>query len=133
MIFVDTSAFLARYVSRDQHHSAAVDYWQEIASSNEPCCTSNFVIDELLTLLARRTNGEFAAERARHLYASEALQILRPNESDETAAVIFLERYADNNVSFTDCVSFVLMKRHKIVKAFAFDTHFKLAGFTVCP
>ncbi len=41
------------------------------------------------------------------------------------------EKYADQRVSFTDCISFVLMRRHKIRQVFSFDRHFELAGFVV--
>jgi len=133
VIFVDTSAFLARYLANDQHHSAAVEYWEKLAENNEACSTSNFVLDELLSLLVRRASGNFAAERARHLYASRSLQILRPREADETSAVILLEKYADHRVSFTDCVSFALMQRLGITGVFTFDSHFELAGFNRLP
>jgi len=133
VIFVDTSAFLARYLAHDQYHSAALEFWGKLAKDNETCVTSNFVLDELLSLLVRRTSGNFAAERARHLYASSSLQILRPHETDETSAVILLEKYADHRVSFTDCVSFVLMQRLRIADAFTFDSHFELAGFNQLP
>jgi predicted nucleic acid-binding protein len=43
------------------------------------------------------------------------------------------EKYADQNVSFTDCVSFVLMQKHGIRTAFSFDRHFAMAGFDVEP
>jgi len=133
VIFIDTSAFLARYLPHDQHHSAAVEYWEKLGKDNAMCSTSNFVLDELLSLLVRRASGNFAAKRARHLYASNLLQILRPNEADETAAVILLEKYADHRVSFTDCVSFVLMQRLGIADVFTFDSHFDLAGFNQLP
>ncbi|NLX99814.1 MAG: PIN domain-containing protein [Rhodopirellula sp.] len=133
MIFVDTSAFLARYIENDQFHDAATAYWDTLASGSTPCVTSNFVIDETITLLARRTTGRFATERARQIYASAALQVLRPDEADETAAVVILERYADHEFSFTDCLSFVLMRRHRISEAFTFDAHFSVAGFSVRP
>lgn len=133
MIFIDTSAFLARHIEHDQFHDAAIAYWNTLASSNTPCVTTSFVIDETITLLARRTTGRFAAERARRIYASTALQILRPDEADETSAVLLLERFAGHGVSFTDCVSFVLMRRYRIVDAFTFDGHFAVAGFVIKP
>ena len=133
MIFVDTSAFLARHIERDQFHKAANAYWKTLASSSIPCVTSNFVIDETITLLTRCATGRFAAERARQIYASTALQILRPDEADETSAVLMLERYADHGISFTDCVSFAIMRRHRIAEAFTFDQHFAVAGFTIKP
>jgi predicted nucleic acid-binding protein len=30
---------------------------------------------------------------------------------------------------FVDCLSFALMRRHRIKTAFAFDRHFEIAGF----
>lgn len=35
------------------------------------------------------------------------------------------------NLSFVDCVSFTLMRRHEIENVFAFDRHFTEQGFTV--
>ncbi len=133
MIFVDTSAFLARYIEHDQCHNAATAYWKTLAASSIPCVTSNFIIDETITLLARRTTSKFAAQRARQIYASTALQILRPDERDEISAVLLLEQYADHGISFTDCVSFTIMKRHRIMEAFTFDQHFTVAGFSIKP
>ncbi|WP_295544351.1 PIN domain-containing protein [uncultured Thiohalocapsa sp.] len=129
MIFIDTGAFLARHLSRDQHHAEAVAGWQALANAEQACSTSNFVLDELLTLLGRRAGFTFAAERARALYASSVLTILRPDRDCEVAAIAWMERYADQRVSFTDCVSFELMHNHRIDTAFTFDRHFELAGF----
>lgn len=133
MIFVDTGAFLARYLSRDEHHEKAARAWKTLVRRNWKCHTSNFVLDETFTLLARRSSYSFAAERARTLYASKALEILRPASEDEHDALLLFEKYADQEVSFTDCISFVLMKRRRLGRAFAFDRHFKDAGFELWP
>ena len=133
MIFVDTGAFLARYVARDEHHRRAKRAWTEIERTRLPCFTSNFVLDETLTLLGRRASYAFAAERARALFASTALTILRPDADDEARAVDLFAKFADQKVSFTDCVSFALMRRHELNRAFTFDRHFADAGFEVVP
>lgn len=133
MIFIDTGAFLARYVKRDQHHATAVAYWDDLTHHNVPCFTSSFVLNETFTLLGRRATYTFTAERARQLYSSTVLQILRPDVDDEVAAIIFLEKYADQKVSFCDCVSFVLMRRLGISNAFTFDGDFAIAGFNIRP
>ena len=133
MIFVDTGAFLARHASRDQHHAVAVRAWQELAAQRRRCLTSNFVLDEVLTLLGRRISHDFAAERAAVLWSSEALTILRPEERDELAAIELFSKLADQRVSFTDCVSFALMRRHRLRRAFTFDRHFAAAGFEAWP
>jgi len=46
VIFIDTGAFLARYLPNDQHHRSAVSVWEKLGSNRENCVTSNFVLDE---------------------------------------------------------------------------------------
>ena len=133
MIYIDTGAFLARHLSRDQYHPQANTYWGAIQKKNEACVTSNFVLDETFTLLGRRAGYNFAAQRARNIYASESLQILRPTGKEELTAIDFFEKYSDQRLSFTDCVSFVLMQSKKIKRIFTFDQHFQLAGFQIYP
>jgi len=131
VIFVDTGAFVARYVRRDGHHARARRVWAEIERLRTACFTSNFVFDETFTLLGRQSSYSFAAERARALLGSKALTILRPDAEDELAAVEFLAKFADQEVSYTDCVSFTLMRRHRLSRVFTFDRHFRDAGFEV--
>ena len=133
MIFVDTGAFLARYVRRDSHHTRARRVWADIERLRTACFTSNFVLDETLTLLGRQSSYFFAAERARALLGSKALTILRPDAEDELAAVEFLAKFADQEVSYTDCVSFTLMRRQRLSRVFTFNRHFRDAGFEVLP
>ena len=133
MIFVDTGAFLARYVSNDQFHAKARRAWKDLEKAKSPLFTSSFVLDETFTLLARRTSYAFAADRAEAAYASSVLTVLRPDPADEQAALALFRKLGDQEVSFTDCVSFALMRRHKLTRAFTFDRHFAAAGFTVWP
>ena len=129
MIYIDTGAFLARYIKRDQYHEKAVEFWKHLSKTRERCCTSNFVLDETFTLLGRRTGHSFAIERARIIYLSKELTILRPSLEDELQALDIWEKYADQELSFTDCISFALMRINKIKRAFSFDKHFEFAGF----
>ena len=133
MIFVDTGAFVARYVRRDGHHARARRTWAEIEKLRSPCFTSNFVLDETFTLLGRQASYAFAAERARALLGSKALTILRPDAEDELTALDLFARFADQEASFTDCTSFALMRRHRLSRVFTFDRHFLAAGFEVVP
>jgi uncharacterized protein len=133
VIFVDTGAFLARHLPSDQHHRAAVASWSDLASSRERLLTTNLVVAEFLTLLARRASPAFAAQRGRHLYASTAVEVLRASESDETLALALLESRGPAGVGFVDCVSFVMMRKHSISSAFTFDGHFADSGFRTFP
>ncbi len=54
------------------------------------------------------------------------------NIIEETAESI-LRQYQDQDFSYTDAVSFVVMKQYGITEAFSFDKHFVTAGFTLIP
>jgi len=133
VIFIDTGAFLARYVSEDRLHALAVAGWDKISRERAAAFTSNLVLSETFTLLARRAGYAFAAERARHILDSGALTVLRPGERQDREALVLFEKFADQGVSFTDCASFALMRHHRIKRAFSFDRHFTLAGFDLWP
>ncbi|MFI5381548.1 MAG: type II toxin-antitoxin system VapC family toxin [Tepidisphaerales bacterium] len=130
MIFIDTGAFVARYRSSDAHHTAAKAGWAKITRDGPPCFTTDLVIAETITLLARYIGYRPAAERGRVFLSSAALTILRPTLEDETAALDLLEKFADQEVSFVDCVSFVMMKNRRVRRVFGFDRHFTAAGFS---
>lgn len=53
-------------------------------------------------------------------------------EIEEKASKLF-EKYDDKDFSFTDCVSFVVMKDMGLTEAFAFDHHFEQIGFVKKP
>ena len=133
MIFIDTSAFLGWYNRSDQLHALARPVWLNLETQGRRLYTSNFVLDETLTLLARRASHFFAAEQGEALYGSRTLTILRPAAQDELSSLTLFEKYADQKISFTDCVSFTLMRRAGLNQVFTFDQHFRYAGFEVVP
>ncbi len=127
IVFIDTGAFLARYLARDEHHKNALAAWKELAGAR--LFTSNHVLDETATLLGRRAGHSFAADRLENIYASQAIEILYGTRADELEALRWFRKFCDQKVSFTDCLSFALMKRLGIPSAFTFDQHFTQAGF----
>ena len=56
-----------------------------------------------------------------------------PGPADERAAWSLFEKRPDKSYSFTDCTSFVLMRRERIGAAVALDQHFTQEGFVVAP
>ena len=133
MIYIDTGAFIARHLKRDQYNETAVTSWKDLQTKNERYFTSNFVLDETFTLLGRRAGYKFASQRARNIYLSDTITILRPDREAEIKALDLFEKYSNLEVSYTDCISFVLMSRNRIDRVFSFDKHFEIAGFTIFP
>jgi len=86
-VYLDSGAFLARYLARDAYHRQALAIWETLRGA--PLFTSNHVLDEVWTLLGRRAGNEFASERAANAYSSEALDIIYSTKDDEIEAVRF--------------------------------------------
>ena len=133
MIYIDTGAFIARHLKKDQYNNTAVECWKTLNTQQERYFTSNFVLDETFTLLGRRAGYKFASQRARNIYLSDTISILRPTKEDELKAIDLFEKYSNLEVSYTDCISFVLMSRNRIERVFSFDKHFELAGYKIIP
>jgi predicted nucleic acid-binding protein len=130
LTFVDTGAFLALHRKTDQYHRAALRLWPTM---EQPILTSNHVVDELATLMGRLAGFRFAADRVEVLYSADNIEVLYSTREDELEALRWMRKYADKEISFTDCVSFAMMRRHRIRTAFTFDRHFRDAGFQVIP
>lgn len=133
MIFVDAGAFVARFVERDQYHQPALEVWRMLERGRSPFYTSNLVLNEVATYLGRNAGNAFAAPRIRSIYDSPRFIVLRPEAEEEREALADMEKYADQRVGFTDCVSFALMRREGLEQVFTFDRHFRFAGFEVVP
>jgi len=129
-VFVDTGAWYAAMVRKDRDHEAAKQF---LKNNTFPLITSDYVMDETVTLLLSRVGHSYAVNFLDMLQTSRKIQLiyLTPTQIS-TTAILFRER-ADKEWSFTDCSSFVLMQEYQIQIAFTFDEHFKQAGFQVKP
>lgn len=93
-----------------------------------PLLTSNYIIDETLTLVKDRLGHHIAIKIGKELWNEEAAHLVRVTSTDEQNAWALFVKYHDKGFSFTDCTSFVLMKRLKITTVFTFDEHFDQYG-----
>jgi hypothetical protein len=131
VIFVDTGAWFARYVANDVDHSAAVSWF---ANAPDRLLTTDYVIDELLTLLKQRGHAEIAFAVGAPLISGAACQLEYIQPSDLQRAWIAFSHSRDKGWSFTDCTSRVVMERFDINVACAFDKHFREFGnVTIVP
>ena len=123
---------MAKEITADQHHEQAVEFWNRIRVEEPVIYSSEHILDETATLLARRTSYAWSAEWGRDVLGAGVL-FLAIEEGDLLEAFFLMKKFADQAVSFTDCISFVLMKREGLHDVFGFDRHFASAGFRVWP
>jgi predicted nucleic acid-binding protein len=129
-LFVDTSAWFAFVNRSDPEHVRAR---QAIEAFRGRLLTSNFVFDETVTLCRYRLGHEAAVRVGETLHMPRVVELVRASHEDEQAAWrVFVER-SDKRYSFTDCVSFVMMRRLGLGRAAALDDDFRREGFQVVP
>ncbi|MFH1351119.1 MAG: PIN domain-containing protein [Pseudomonadota bacterium] len=128
-IFVDTSAWYALQVTDDANHSDAKRFFPRLLKKYQVFLTSNHVIGETYTLL-RTSKGYVDARRFLEILGqSPRVERFFTVLQIEREAFELIHRYKDHPFSFVDGVSFCIMKREGIQDAFAFDSHFAIAGF----
>lgn len=125
MIFVDTRAWYASLVPTDPHHADAVQW---LAANHSPLLTTDYVIDETLTLLRVRGQRERALMIGRRLFDHDLANIHKITSADLTLAWQTFAQFEDKSWSFTDCTSKVVMEQLGVQVAFAFDHHFHQFG-----
>lgn len=129
-IFVDTSGWYASIVRRDQMHELAKMF---LRKNQHKLITTDYILDETVTLLQSRVGHDIAIRFIDFLTTSDQVNLVYCNEALIRQTIDFFRNRPDKNWSFTDCSSFVFMKKHEISTAFAFDNHFEQAGFRLLP
>jgi len=129
--FVDTSAWFALANRADAAHDAVRRALRDFRGGR--LATSNFVLDETVSLCRYRLGHEAATRVGQALLDPDTVDLLRITPADEQAAWQLFRERADQRYSFTDCTSFSLMRRLGIGVAIALDADFQTEGFEVVP
>lgn len=129
-LFVDTSAWFALANRKDPDHAHVNKVFKEFSGR---LTTSNYILDETLSLCLYRLGHAAARQVGAALLDSAGVDLIRITPQDEQEAWTLFSRRADQRYSFTDCTSFVLMRRLRIEVALALDNDFQAEGFRVIP
>ena len=131
--FVHTGAWYALFNDLDIYHPRAAAFMQKLIGQKAWLLTSDYVIDETLTLIRARLGHEKAVEFGRWVLQSPLVRMINVDEKIWQVAWDVFVRYDDKDFSFTDCTSFALMRQLRLTDAFALDDHFEQMGFVVWP
>ena len=129
--FVDTSGFFSLLVRRDRMHATAADYMARAARNQGRFVTTDYVLDEAVTLLKAKCHGGLIAPLFDAIDNSSAMRIEWTTSERFDEARLFCMRHSHKAWSFTDCVSFLVMQSLGLVAALTSDRHFAQAGFQV--
>ncbi len=125
-IFFDTSAIYAYINSKDPDHKKVK---RSVSSHPGKLVITNYVFDEVVTLILSRLGHNTAIKVGNTLLNSPQIEKTWVTQNDEKEAWNLLSERKDKEYSFTDCISFVVMRRDDIKRYVATDYHFKQEGF----
>ena len=135
-VFVDSGAWISVINKSDKHHKKAVSYIKELRNDNIPLFTSNYVKDETLTWLKYNTSHRKAIKAIELWKQAENKKQLKTcwvTEKINKEAEKIFKKYEDHTLSFTDCTSFTICRKHDIKKVFSFDQDFNILGYLLAP
>lgn len=128
LLFVDTGAWFAAVVPWDANHAAATAW---LLAEKRPLLTTDYIVDETLTLLKARGEIARAIQLGHHFFQGTLATVhyLTPDDLHEGWHIFC--GFPDKDWSFTDCTSKAIMEKLGITSAFAFDQHFRQFGTVV--
>src|SRR5438477_11170494 len=100
MIFVDSGAWFATFVPSDRRQRDATQWFVQ---NTRPLITTDYVLDETLTLLRSRGEPARAVASSDEFFLGELAAIHFLTASEIRAAWDIFRRYSDKEWSFTDC------------------------------
>ena len=128
-IFFDSWGWIAVVDRKDPYHQVAKAFYQEYIKGGGIPTTTDYILDEVLTVLRRRLVHQVVVEFGEGIFEAIKIQKLRfeliDNRRREKAWELF-KKYQDKpDLSFTDLTSFVVMSEFKISNVFTGDEHFE--------
>lgn len=132
-VFVDTAGWMACADAADPAHRRACAARDAALEEGQLLVTTDFVVDETLTLIRARLGLRAAEAWWQQVDRSMRLRWERidGNRFEKARQLFFHHR--DKDFSFTDCTSFVIMRELSLTHALTTDRHFRQAGFQVLP
>ena len=132
-LFVDTAGWMACADSADPAHARSRAARDSALEAGQPLITTDFVVDETLTLIRLRLGLDAAETWWRQIDDSSRLRWERvDSERFEKARDLFFH-HRDKDFSFTDCTSFVIMRELRLTHVMSTDRHFRQMGFQMLP
>ena len=128
-VFLDTVGLLALWDRSDQWHADAEQAFSLLSETSPKLLTTTFVLLECGNAAARRPYRA-AVDRLRERMESAGV-LIAPSEEDWRQAWAAYRQGEIGDAGIVDHVSFLVMHRLGITRAFTNDQHFRTAGFEV--
>jgi predicted nucleic acid-binding protein len=132
-VFVDSGAWIALVRATDQHHAEADRMFRRATSARVTLLTTNLIIAEVHRFILFHVGIRAGALLLDRIDASPLLTTVFVTAEHHAAARRWLEKLADQVITYTDAVSFAVMEATRCDDAMSFDRDFVTAGFRLWP
>ena len=130
-VFVDSGGWIALFSARDTHHAEAEDLFRTAVSHRTRLFTTNLVIAETHRALLFRAGPAAALSALGRIEASPLASLTFVGTAEHAAALQWLRRFDDHDISYTDAASFAVMTAIRCRTVLGFDRDLAIAGFTL--
>jgi predicted nucleic acid-binding protein len=128
-VLLDTTFFVAVHNAGDEHRGVALDLFDWMKDEGLHLVTSDYVLDEAITTAFIRTHRkDIALDVGQTILNSKHVRIVYSTEALVNAAWANYQRYADKELSFTDCLLVALSRQERINYLVSFDGDFIQLG-----
>lgn len=135
-VFVDTGAWIAMAIEKDQLHARAAAFGAELARTRVPLVTTNYVLSESYTRVLYEVGHAQAMafdEKIQQLLSSRRLKLTWVSPQIHAQGLDIFRKYSDQTFSMTDCTSFVVARHQSLREVFGFDQSFSVMGLILRP
>jgi len=128
-VLVDSGAWIALVSANDRHHAEAEALFKVAVRQHALLVTTNLVIAETYRFLLHKAGRHAAQAVLKRMDASPLLEIEFATAVHHAAGRAWIDKLADQALTYTDAVSFAVMHARRCTAALTFDRHFAIAGF----
>lgn len=135
-LFLDTNAIVAHEYSRASRHDEIRPVVEAIGRNElpyYPLVTSQYVLDEVVSLLCSRAGAHVAHRALSRILETPTVRVLDVEPSLVDRAVEQFQTYEDQTISLTDHVIAVQADDHGVEHVLSYDDGFRTLGFTTLP
>jgi predicted nucleic acid-binding protein len=117
----------------DRRHQQVEAEFASVAQRGARLVTTSLVLAEVQRLVLFRAGRRAALVALTRIGESREVAVVFPVREDHESACAWLARRDDQDISYTDAMSFAIMQREGIRKVLTLDRDFWIAGFDVAP
>jgi predicted nucleic acid-binding protein len=128
-VLVDSGAWIALVSANDSHHAEAEALFQLAIRRRVQLVTTNLVLAETHRFLLHRAGRHAAQAVLNRIDASPLLEIVFTTATHHAAGRAWIDKLPDQALTYTDALSFTVMRSRRCTAALTFDRHFTIAGF----